>query len=265
DRLAALAHEPLLIGGLILLGWLYALCTGPLRHRIAPGAAYPKNDALRFYSALIIFYLAVGSPLDQAGERFLLSAHMVQHMLLIYPAAILFLTGLPVWLLTPLTRSPGLRPLLRLLTHPLTCALIYTLVLSAWHAPAAYDLALQNRTVHIIEHITFFGAALFYWWPLFSRDPHLPALNPPLQMLYLVGVTIAMTPLFAFIAFSSDVLYPTYEYAPRLFASLSPQQDQLLGASIMKLGGMSVTFLMLIRAFYHWYQKSENSAPQTAE
>ena len=36
---------------------------------------------------LMVFYLAVGSPLDQIGERFLFSAHMLQHQLLVYPAA----------------------------------------------------------------------------------------------------------------------------------------------------------------------------------
>ena len=72
-------NEPYLVGGLIFFGWLYAILTGPWRSRLAPGTAYPRRQAILFYSSLVIFYLAVGSPLDQAGERFLLSAHMVQH------------------------------------------------------------------------------------------------------------------------------------------------------------------------------------------
>ncbi len=95
-------NEPYLIGGLIFLGWLYALLTGPLRSRVIAWSQspqtpppYPRRQAIMFYSGLVIFYLAVGSPLDQAGERYLLSAHMVQHQLIIYPAAVLFLLGLP--------------------------------------------------------------------------------------------------------------------------------------------------------------------------
>jgi putative membrane protein len=68
-----------------------------------------------------------------------------------------------------------------------------------------------------------------------------------------------MTPLFAYLAFSSEILYPTYEYAPRLFPGFTPAQDQLLGAAIMKLGGMFVSFLALILAFFRWYQSSENA------
>src|SRR5688572_15001265 len=119
-------NEPFLIGGLIFLGWLYTILTGPLRPRLAPGVSYPQGHALRFYTALIVFYLAVGSPLDQLGERFLLSAHMLQHQLIIYPAALLFLLGLPDWLVRPVTGWPGLQPVLRVLTNPMVCGAVYT-------------------------------------------------------------------------------------------------------------------------------------------
>src|SRR5882757_2278516 len=99
-------NEPILIGGLIFLGWLYALLTGPFRARLAGDLPYPRRPAVAFYTALIVFYLAVGSPLDQAGERYLLSAHMLQHQLIIYPAAVLFLTGLPAWLVSHVTGQP---------------------------------------------------------------------------------------------------------------------------------------------------------------
>jgi putative membrane protein len=251
-------NEPYLVGGLIFVGWLYALATGPWRGRLAPeGTLYPRRQAVCFYAALVIFYLAVGSPLDQAGERFLLSAHMVQHQLLIYPAAILWLRGMPAWCAERLVRALGGLRLWRAMTHPVSCALGYTLTLSAWHAPALYDWALQNKYVHVLEHVMFFGGALLYWWPLLSPAPSLPPLKTPLRMLYLVAVTILMTPLFAFLAFSQDVLYPTYEFAPRLFADFDAQEDQLLGAAIMKLGGMAVTFVALMWCFYHWYQESE--------
>lgn len=249
-------NEPYLIGGLIVAGWLFALLTGPLRARLAHGQPFPRSHALRFYLALFVFYLAVGSPLDQAGERFLLSAHMVQHQLLIYVSAVLFLTGLPAWLLQPVTRLPSLRTLLRLLTNPVVCGLLYTITLSVWHAPGLYDLALRDKNIHVLEHLMFFGAALFYWWPVLSPSPEYPPLSYAGRVLYLVAVTIGMTPLFAFIAFSDNVLYPTYEYAPRLFAALGPMEDQLLGAAIMKTGSIGVTLLVIALTFYRWSSKS---------
>jgi putative membrane protein len=254
-------NEPHLVGGLVLLGWLYALLTGPLRARFAGADGvsppFPRAHAWRFYASLGVFYLAVGSPLDQAGERFLLSAHMVQHQLIIYLAAPLFLLGLPAWLVRPVTARAARFGLFRALAGPVVCAVIYTLTVSIWHLPELYDWALQSRPVHIAEHLMFFGAALCYWWPLLSPATELPPLQPGARMLYLPAVIIGMTPLFYYLAFSGDVLYPTYDYAPRLVASLSPMADQLLAAAIMKLGGMLVAFIAFAVAFLRWNQASE--------
>jgi putative membrane protein len=249
-------NEPFLIGGLIFLGWLYAILAGPLRERLASGAPYPRRQAIRFYAALFCFYLGVGSPLDQIAERFLLSAHMLQHQIIIYPAAVLFLLGLPDWMVRPVTARPALQGLLRVLTQPLVCGVVYTVVYSGWHLPSLYDWALQNRVVHIAEHFTMFGAALFYWWPLLSPSREFPPTSYAWQMLYLVAVIIGMTPVFAYIMFSTDVLYPTYEYAPRI-TSLTAAADQLLAGSMMKLGGMAVAMIAFGVSFYRWYQAGE--------
>ncbi len=250
-------NEPHLIGGLILLGWLYAILTGPLRGRLAPGIGYPRSAAWKFYGALVIFYLAIGSPLDQVGERYLLCAHMLEHQLIIYPAAVLFLLGLPAWLVRPVTGCPALRRILGVMTNPIICGLVFTLTLTVWHAPYLYDQALQNRPVHIAEHLMFFGAALSYWWPQLSPSTEFPPLPPGVRMLYLPAVVIGMTPLFFYLAFSSDYpLYKTYEYAPRLFARLDPVGDQLLAAAMMELGGMLVAFLAFAAAFVDWQRPS---------
>src|SRR4051812_26311069 len=171
-------NEPYLVGGLVFLGWLWAIAAGPLRIALIQRASatpsvavtepFPRAKAWQFYSSLLLFYLAVGSPLDQIGERFLFSAHMLQHQVLVYPSAILFLIGLPPWMVDPVLARPALRPFLRFLFSPLICGLIYTLVISLWHMPDLYDLALRQKTIHVAEHISFFGAALLYWWPLVS-------------------------------------------------------------------------------------------------
>ncbi len=254
-------NEPYLVGGLILLGWLYAILTGPLRVRLEPNVPYPMRHAVKFYAALLIFYLAVGSPLDQAGERFLLSAHMVQHQLLMYPAAVLFLLGLPEWLVRPVTSARPLRGLLWLLTRPLVCGALYVVTFSVWHLPALYDWALQDKVVHVAEHLMFFGVALLYWWPLYSPSREFPPISYAGQMLYLVVVVIGMTPVFAFITFSHDILYPTYEYAPRIIANFGPADDQLLAGVLMKIVGMTVAMTAFGVSFYRWYQASNKTKP----
>jgi putative membrane protein len=186
-------NEPWLIGGLVVIGWLWAVLAGPLRPRLAPGEPFPRRQAGWFYSSILIFYLAVGSPLDQIGERFLFSAHMAQHQLLTYPAAVFFLLGLPAWMIDPVLRLRLVRAPLSVITHPVPAAVLYSLIIGVWHVPDLYDLALRDKLVHVVEHITFFLAALLYWWPLLSPSRVLPRRSYGVQMLYLLGVVIAMT------------------------------------------------------------------------
>ena len=82
--------EPLLLITLLGIGWLYALAVGPLRGFIAKQEDFPLLSCTLFYMGLTVTYLAVGSPLDQLGEQFLFSAHMVQHMLLIYASTLIY-------------------------------------------------------------------------------------------------------------------------------------------------------------------------------
>ena len=254
-------NEPILTGGLIFIGWLYAILIGPWRARLtAADTPYPVRHAVKFYAALACFYLAVGSPLDQIAERYLLSAHMLQHQIIIYPAAILFLLGIPDWLIRPITGKRSLQTTLSIITSPVFCGIAYTAVLTTWHLPYLYDSALQNRLIHIGEHFLMFGAALLYWWPLYSPSKEFPPASYAIQMLYLPAVIIGMTPVFAYITFSSDVLYPTYEFAPRI-SVLSAAGDQLLAGSMMKLGGMIVAMIAFGISFLHWYRDSERKSP----
>jgi putative membrane protein len=245
-------NEPYLIGGLVLLGWLWALAAGPYRERLAPGAAFPRRHAWYFYSSLVLFYLSVGSPLDQVGERFLFSAHMFQHQLLMYPVPVLFLCGLTPWMIdVPLDR-PALRGTLRRVFSPLGCGAVVTLVIGVWHAPSLYEWALEDKLVHVIEHLCFFAASVLFWWPLLSPSKAYPPISYGSRMLYLLCLEITMTPLFAYVTFSPDVLYPTYEYAPRLVATLNPADDQLLAGVMMKLVSMIVSVAAIAICFYRW-------------
>lgn len=251
-------NEPYLVGGLVIAGWLWAILAGPLRSRLAPGAPFPRKHAWYFYSALVVFYLAVGSPLDQIGERFLFSAHMLQHQLLVYPAAIFFLLGLPSWMIDRAFARRDPSVFFRVLFHPIVCGTIYTVTISVWHMPLLYDLALRSKLVHVLEHIMFFGAALFYWWPMLSPSRALPPIGHASQILYFFAVVVGMTPVFAYITFSHEILYPTYEYAPRLIANFSPADDQLLAGAMMKLVGTFAALVAVGVSFFRWYSTSHS-------
>src|ERR1017187_4108172 len=216
-------NEPFLTGGLILAGWLYAILAGPLRARLAPGLPFPPAAA---------------------G--------------LIYPVALLILLGTPPWMVDPVLTLPGLRAPLRMLFHPIICAVVSVGVISVWHAPFLYEWTLEDKLAHAGEHLMFLAASLLYWWPLASPSRAFPALGYGARMLYAVGTEIGMIPVSAYVVFSRDILYPTYEYAPRLISGFTPADDQLLAGIIMKFVGMAVTLTVLGICFFKW-----SRSPQT--
>lgn len=251
-------NEPLLVGGLVFLGWLWAVLAGPLRVRLAAGTPFPRRQAWFFYSSLVLFYLAVGSPLDQVGERFLFSAHMAQHLIIMYPAPVLLLLGLPAWMIDAGLDRPGARRFLQVLFSPLSCAALSTLVIGVWHAPWLYDWALQDKVIHVIEHLMFFAVSVLFWWPILSPSRAFPPLSFASRMLYIFCVEVAMTPLFAYVTFSPNTLYPTYEYAPRLFATFTPSDDQTLAGVMMKLTSMLVSIIAFGACFYRWSETNRD-------
>lgn len=244
--------EPLLLLVIIGVGWMYCLLVGPLRGNIAPSQPYPGGRCAAFISALLIVYLTVGSPLDQLGEDFLFSAHMVQHMLLIYVAPPLFLVGIPDWLADHFFENARLRKTWRVLTHPVFAGLVFTFLYTVWHIPQLYEAALLHKWVHVLEHWCMFLPAIWMWWPIMGPSKRVPPSAYGVRMLYIFLLMVGQLPVFAFLTLSDAVLYPTYEYAARII-NLSPLQDQILGGVVMKVTNMVVSLTVLGTSFYFWY------------
>lgn len=256
--------EPGLIDLLLLACLLYWLATGPLRRYLAPQEErFPRAQALWFYAGLLGFYLAVQSPLDELGEEYLFSAHMVQHVVLMYPVPLLIMLGLPSWLVRPLVSMEWSASLARFATHPVVALVLVNGVFAAWHFPGPYEWALRSRLVHDLEHLSFMATAFLMWWPFFSPLPEFPRLSWGGQMVYAFFLAVAQTPVFGFVTFSPEVLYPTYEAAPRLLA-LTPLEDQRLGGVVMKISSVIVFGALLIRAFFRWYAQEEGASADRA-
>lgn len=255
--------EPLLLISLLLVGWFYALGTGPFRSKITQTVKYPLGRAILFYSGLIITYLAVGSPLDQIGEQFLFSAHMVQHMLLIYFAPTLFIFGTPTWLIDHLLKPKSVRKVMSVLTHPACGGLLFTVVYTAWHIPSLYELALQDKRMHILEHWTMFGLALLMLWPYLTLSKRVPRPSFGVRMVGMFLLMVGQLPVFAFLTLAGEAIYPTYIWAPRII-DLDPLNDQILGGIIMKVINMGFSLTILGTAFYAW-SRSEEAEPEPSQ
>lgn len=252
--------EPLLLITLLTIGWFYALGVGPLRERIAPGSTCPYGQIVLFYLGLIIVYLAVGSPLDQLGEQFLFCAHMTQHMLLIYCSPVLFIFGMPTWLIDWLLKPKWLQQVMQILTHPACGGLLFTVVYTVWHIPALYEAALHDKRIHILEHWTMFSLGLMMLWPYLTTSSYVPRCSYGIRMLAIFLLMVGQLPVFAFLSFAGEAIYPTYAWAPRIIP-LDPLNDQILGGIIMKVVNMAFSLTILAISFYLWARSEESDAP----
>lgn len=246
--------DPALIGGLWTLALCYTLAVGPLRRYIAAGKPFPKARAACFYGAIVAFYLTEGSPLHDWAEVYLLSAHMLQHMLLSFLVAPLFIWGMPAWLLKPLLLNRLMAPISRVLCNVVVAFVMFNLFFSLWHLPIVYEAALRDSFIHHSQHLIFLTVSLMMWWPILSPLPERPRLSYAGQFLYLFLQPIAQLFVFGIITYAGEAIYPTYLHAPRV-TLFDPVVDQSVAGALMKVGGMLVYGLAMIIIFFRWYQE----------
>ncbi|HSH09647.1 MAG TPA: cytochrome c oxidase assembly protein [Oceanipulchritudo sp.] len=253
--------EPALLIGILAAVWAYFVLIGPLREKLRPGEVFPRGSMAWFVAGVVSFYLAVGSPLDAMGENFLFSAHMVQHNVLMYVTAFLTVLAFPGWLVDAvLEKSIRMERVFRFLVHPLVAGFCFTFTFCVWHFPGLYEAALHNKVIHMVEHLTMFGASVQMLWPILSRSTRSPRMNWGMQILYIFLLMVAQIPLFGILTFSTEVLYPTYELAPRI-SFLDPMSDQVLGGLLMKVANMIISLSLMGRAFWMW---GKEQAPERA-
>jgi cytochrome c oxidase assembly factor CtaG len=207
-----------------------------------------------FLFGLAVIWLAIASPLDGFADA-LLSAHMVEHLLLMSFAPPLLLLGNPVvpllrglphgvtvYVFGPLVRIKALRTFSHVLVTPLVAWLAMNLVFLGWHVPTAYDFALENERWHQFEHLCFLGTSILFWWPIIRPWPTRAKYAGWLLLLYLVMADIVNTALSAFLAFCDRPVYGYYLREPNAF-DISPLSDQRAGAVVMWVVG-SLIFLI---------------------
>jgi len=240
--------EPIVLLGLAIgaIGWVILARRVAARH---PDHPHPTWRGTAFLGGLATLALALISPIE-AYEGSLFSVHMLQHMLLELVAAPLLLLGAPATLAlraaSPSVRSSLLAVLhsraVAVLSFPLLAWVLFAAVNWGWHFSSLYDQALENPWLHDLQHLTFLGAALLFWWPVIGADPARWRLPHPVRLFYLflampqnsfLGIALMSAP---------TALYPHYLTNVRDWGP-TPAVDQSIGGMLMWAGG-DVVFLL---------------------
>jgi cytochrome c oxidase assembly factor CtaG len=234
-------------GTLYIRGWILLRKIG----------AEAKVAQLFFYAlALLAIGCALLSPLDGLAS-YLLIAHMVQHELLIMVAPPLILLGNPLPVLLwglggssrsqaghLLTRRSAARRVRDFLGWMPVAWILFVVNLWAWHHPVLYEAALRDASIHDLEHMLFFLTALVFWWPVIRPVSRPAPIQDGLRIFYLFLAATQDAILSGLIALSSEILYPHYETALRLW-DLTPREDQT-GAGLVMFAVGSTAYLIAI-------------------
>jgi putative membrane protein len=234
-------RQPVVLAGTLLALGLYL--QGWLRLRRRRPDLASAGRLVAFTGGLAVALLAVLSPVDPIGERYLLSAHMLQHVMLGDLAPALLILGLrgplalfvvPPPVLRRLARAPVLPDVARWLFRPVVALFAWALVYAAWHVPALYEAALRGRPLHDLEHASFVLVGLLVWSqiidPLPSRS--LARSRRILVALVLFGLGTALSDV---LIFSFRPLYDVYASQPDRLLGISPMTDQRLAGLVMLL------------------------------
>jgi cytochrome c oxidase assembly factor CtaG len=253
--------EPSILIGTVLITGLYLYAIGPLRKRYFPEEPVKTGQTVSFLLGIFFMFLSLVSPLDELGDSYLFSAHMVQHLVLTMIGPPLLVIGTPGWFIKPLVRNKIAFRVAKALTYPAVAFVLYNVDFWLWHAPPLYNATLENQNIHILEHLTFIVFGILNWWPMFSQSKDLPRLSIGGQVLYLFLSGMPSVLLGAGLTFSPP-LYAPYIAAPRVWG-ISAATDQQLGGLIMWVP-VSISYIVVMSVlFIRWMQQQE--AKQLAE
>lgn len=255
--LADWSFEPGVVIGLLAFAGAYAVAIQRWRPRtLWEQYVVSKGEIVSFVVGLLLIALALLSPLDTLSD-YMFSAHMLQHVILLYFAPLLILLAIPSWLLSPIVERPRLHRIANVVTHPATAFLVFNLTLVVWHMTFFWQMALVDPPAHALEHLMFLGAGLLAWWPVFSPLPSVGRLGYGAQCLYLFAQSLVPGILGAIITFSGQVVYPIYDVTEKLWG-MSPLVDQQIAGLLMKILGTLFLWVLVTIRFFQWFNHEEH-------
>ncbi len=234
--------------------------------------------SVAYLSGLAVLWVALMSPIDVLSGQFFYM-HMIQHLMLVMVAPPLLLIadpmpimlwGLPSGLRLEVGRwlrpDAGFRRVLRSLTTPGLVWLYTVVALVAWHEPNAYNVTLVSDLIHDLEHLTFFGTAMLFWWHVIGAAPHIHRrLSRGVRIGYVLSVVPATALTGIAISFSGKPIYHYYATVPRP-GRMTVMQDQMLGGVLMWIPGSMmyiIAALVLIARVIQAEDRRESASAAT--
>jgi putative membrane protein len=227
-----------------------------LRVLAGRGVRVPRRQIVLWHLGLGLQAVALLSPIGSLSDE-LLTAHMVEHILLADLGAPLLLAGvrnpvlaffLPRDVLVPLARSRRLRSAFRTLRMPLVALAVYTVVLYGWHLSFSFQGAVRHDLVHAAQHASFIFAGVLVWWS--ALEPKRRRLHGDLWKIghilsaRMIGMFLGM----AFVLIRHPVYAGVYGTGDR--HGISAMADQQTAGAIMV--AVDIVIMVWALSFFFW-------------
>lgn len=192
------------------------------------------------------------TPLEALSYH-LLSAHLLQNVILAEWAPALLVLGVPPDLAARIARLPGVGSL----TRPPVALGLWLLTYFAWHLPPAYDTALEHpATLLHLEHACYLAAGSLLWWPVFQDVPH--KISNAGRALYLFLAFVLASPVGLLLALVPEPAYDYYVEGGGLWG-LGPHADQQIAGVTMAAEQALVFFAVFAVFFFRFLADEERT------
>lgn len=262
------SFEPGIVIPLLIAVVLYAVGAYEVRRRSPNSPAVSGWNVICFALGWISLVIALNSPLHKLGTV-LFSAHMAQHEVLMLISAPLLALGKPLiaflfalpepmrQFVATFVRRPAVKASWSSITGPLAVWIIHGSTLWAWHLPYLYEATLRSEFVHALQHTTFLGTALLFWWTLVNG--RYGVIGYGIAFLYVFTTALHTSILGALLTFASSIWYPIYDGRTAPW-SLTAIEDQQLGGLIMWVPSGVVFVVIGLALVAAWVGASERRA-----
>ncbi|MCW2964742.1 MAG: rane protein-like protein [Actinomycetia bacterium] len=199
-----------------------------------------------YAASMLLLAIAFWTPLHHLGLHYLLTAHLLQNVILAEWAPFFAVLGISARMATRLAR---LR-VWRLLTQPAVALPVWLVNYFTWHVPFIYEAALGPHTwlVHV-EHACYFATGTLMWWPLVQDVPR--RLPSGARAAYAFAAFLLASPLGLLLALVPKPAYDFYVDArPRVWGLSALADQQIAGVTMA-----SEQAIVLFVVFLYWFRR----------
>lgn len=216
-----------------------------------------QKQQIAFYSGVILFIIALGSPIYSLGH-YLFSVHMVIQSIIYLAVPPLILYGLSKKEVGEfIGKNSGFKKIITFFTKPIIALLLFNGVFSFYHVPSIFDFLMTSSVYMYLSILVLLVLSFIMWWPVISPVETTANMKPLYKIAYICGMGILLTPACALIIFSKDLLYTSYMHSSQLLG-IDPLNDQQGGGALMKIIQEIIYGTVIAVVFFAWSKEQKN-------